>query len=228
MERFHPLVIVDDLGAPRVDAALAHHLRVRRVRDGDEVVLSNGRGAVVPAIVRVRQGSIAFEVGGCPRQLEAPTPPVGVATFLPSRERLAWEIQKLTEVGADEIWLLAEPTDRRAGHGLSPAGMERLERIAREAAMQSERPFVPVLHPPCSVAELLDVCRGSVALLDPDGGELPESTTVLIAGPESGHVPVSTPIPRVRLATPILRTETAALIAAFVLVAKRADFVGLT
>lgn len=226
MERLHPLVIVETLDDLRIDAELAHHLRVRRVRDGDRLFLSDGQGAIQPVVVRVKGRAIECVALEEIRRIAPPTPRVEVATFLPSHERLAWEIQKLTEVGVDEIWLLSEPTDRRGGQGLSPAGFARLERIAREAAMQSERPFVPVLHPPCRVAEFLARTRASVALLDPAGEELPQVTTSLIVGPESGEVPGSEDLPRVRLATGLLRIETAAIIAAFILIAKRAGFRG--
>lgn len=222
MERLHPLVILESLEDLRVDPGLAHHLRVRRVRNGDRLVLCDGQGAVQAVTVRARGEGFEFAPLEEIRRLPRPAPPVQVATFLPSHERLAWEIHKLTEVGVDEIWLLSEPTDRRGGQGLSRSGLARLERIAREASMQSERSFVPVLHPPCRVSEFLARTDGNVAVLDPAGGELPDGTTALIVGPESGHVPVPPELPRVRLPTGLLRIETAAIIAAFILVAKRA------
>ena len=223
-------VFVADISAPQLNDDDQHHLaRVLRLRDGETVSTSDGRGAWCSC--EWRDG--ALHAAGEVRREQTPSHRVAVA-FVPVKgDRPEWAVQKLTEIGVDDIIVLA-PTRRavvRWGDA-SPSNdnkhMRKLAKVAREAAMQSRRVWLPTITGPVSLAE---VCaRAGAAVADPSGVLLTATTThsagsassapsLVIIGPEGGfdddEIPSS--VPRVSLGDTILRAETATLVAATLL-----------
>ncbi|MGC8480370.1 MAG: RsmE family RNA methyltransferase, partial [Acidimicrobiales bacterium] len=175
---------------------------------------------------RRRGGLLSLRLVG-ERFYEAPpTIPVRIATFLPSLDRLSILLAKVTEVGADEIFLIVDRQDRRGGE---PAGsLERWRRTVTEAASQSKRAYVPTIHEPMPFEAFLDAHRKDAFLCDPAGqvvvGEVRsagEVRSIAVIGPEAGLSPVEIGLPTARLPGNILRIETAAIIAAALLVVGR-------
>jgi 16S rRNA (uracil1498-N3)-methyltransferase len=129
-------------------------------------------------------------------------------------------VQKLTELGASELIFLhcARSSVRWDGERAAKQ-LARMTRIAREAAMQSRRVWLPVLRGPVSFGEVV-VVPGSV-LLDPDGPQAfgRTSGTMLIVGPEGGFQPdeISAAALRCHLGDTVLRVETAAIAAVSVM-----------
>jgi 16S rRNA (uracil1498-N3)-methyltransferase len=215
-----PLAFVEDIDDPALGDEDRHHLeRALRLRPGDEVSASDGRGGWRPC----RLG-----VGGDLRPLAdvvvvpAPEPPITVAFAVTKGERPELAVQKLTELGVDVIVPFAArhsvvrwDGDREERH------LARLRRVAREAAMQSRRvhlPRVADLTDFAGVAALPGACRA-------DRGGAPPSLdhpTVLI-GPEGGWAPeeAGADLPVVGLGAQVLRAETAALAAGALLAALR-------
>ncbi|EKP94961.1 RsmE family RNA methyltransferase [Thermaerobacter subterraneus] len=156
---FVPHVFVDRELAPGAAAPLAaddaHHLlRVLRRRPGDPVV------AVTPA-GRRWLGRLA---PGSPPQLEAreelpsSEPPVAVTLGqgLPKGPKMEEVIRHGTEVGvARFVPVLAARSVSRPGEAGAAQRVQRWQRIAREAARQSQRSAVPQVEPPCSLDGLL-------------------------------------------------------------------------
>lgn len=219
---------VEDLKTPQLCDADAHHLtRVRRVRDGDTILLGNGEGAIGRFRIGLRRGKKSNEVAslvpdGDLHLVPPPATRLGVASFLPSTERLAYLIQKVTEVGIDDIYLLSDPSDRRAGAQLSEAQVERLGRISREAASQSKRAFLPHMHPVTSLADFVTTHGECLAICDGAGGSPTLERSIWVIGPESGLIDeVFGSLPRYRLAQDTLRVETAAVVAGSIMVALR-------
>ena len=223
-------VFVADISAPQLNDDDQHHLaRVLRLRDGETVSASDGRGAWRSC--EWRDG--ALHAAGEVRREQTPSHRVAVA-FVPVKgDRPEWAVQKLTEIGVDDIIVLA-PTRRavvRWGDA-SPSNdnkhIRKLAKVAREAAMQSRRVWLPTITGPVSLAE---VCaRAGAAVADPSGVLLTATTThsagsassapsLVIIGPEGGfdddEIPSS--VPRVSLGDTILRAETATLVAATLL-----------
>ncbi|WP_298337300.1 RsmE family RNA methyltransferase [Ferrimicrobium sp.] len=226
MERLHPFIIVDDLSTLVVSRQLAHHLvSVRRLRNGDHLFAGDGHGRFRAVAIEAIQDHARLvplsDISIVPRE----EPDIGIAMFLPSSERLSWAVQKLTETGIDRIHLLSDVHDRRGGAQLSPAHLERLERVAREAAQQSERLWLPAIDPPIPAHEYFARAGQGVAILDPAGGPLPKGVTTLVVGPESGAIVAPDSIPRVSLGLPILRIETAAVAGSILLATLRASLV---
>lgn len=216
-------VFVADLTDPVLDDADRHHLaRVLRLRDGEEVSASDGVGGVVRCrFVGGRLEAIADVV------LVARTEPPITVAFAPVKgDRPEWAVQKLTEVGVDRIVALRcdrsvvrWDDDRATGH------LQRWARVAREAAMQSRRAWLPEI---VGVVEPGSFRGRSGAARADQGGDPPEETidTVLV-GPEGGWSPEEREgLPAVQLAGPVLRSETAAVAAGILLCGLRGGLIG--
>lgn len=211
-------VVVDDLANPSLDDTDAHHLfRVLRLRDGDVVTATDGRGSWRECRVRGRDsiapvGELVVE---SPRAL-----PIGVAFVPVKAEKPETTIRQLVEVGVDEIFVIA-PT-KRAVAGARDRLNDRAERIVREACMQSRRVFLPAVHLGVPLADV--VALSGAALADPNGSAPTAADRLLVVGPEGGFDDgeVSESIPRVCIGPAVLRAETAALVAGARLVALHA------
>ncbi len=158
-------------------------------------------------------------------QEAAPPHRVGVAMYLPRGDRLPFALAKLTEVGVDDIYPLVGATDRRSGKGPSVAGTARMERIVREAAVQSERLWLPRLHEVARVEEFVKDHVAEIAVCAKGGAGVVESKHIWMIGPESGQIPDVDDLVQVTLGETILRMETAAVVAGALLVAIRAGIV---
>lgn len=217
-------VFVDDLAGPvlALDPADRHHLfRALRLRAGEAVSATDGRGGWRPCVV-TPAGEVA--AAGDVVEVPAPAPPVTIGLAVPKGDRLEWAVQKLTEVGADRIVLLA------AARGVvrwdaerAARQVERLRVVARQAAMQSRRLTVPVVDGPCPVAAL----AATSVLAEPGGPPPSLAQPTVLVGPEGGWAPdeLAAGGATVGLGPTVLRTETAAVVAATLLVALRSGVV---
>ncbi|MCB0971077.1 MAG: 16S rRNA (uracil(1498)-N(3))-methyltransferase [Acidimicrobiales bacterium] len=218
-----PLAYVDDLDAPRLDDEEHHHLaRVRRLRAGDALVLSDGRGGWRPACFAGTEPEPTGEV-----QHEArPTPELAVAFALVKGAKPELVVQKLTELGIEQIVpFVAERSVVRWDRSKVAAAQVRLTKVARGAAAQSRRAFLPVVEPVADFASV--AARPGAGLADRDGAPPSLDLPLLLVGPEGGWSPAErdVPLPTVGLAPGVLRAETAAIVAASVLVALRSGVV---
>jgi 16S rRNA (uracil1498-N3)-methyltransferase len=211
-------VVVAALGAPELDAADAHHLvHSLRLRDGELVTITDGAGKWRPC--RFRRAGTRLEVDGPVGAVPAPDPLLTIGFAPVKGERAEWTVQKLTELGVDRIVPLhtARSVVRWDGSRATTA-VARLRRVAREAVMQSRRCWLP------HVGELgVPASFPDAALAEP-GGEPPSlARPTVLVGPEGGWAPeeVSAAAATVSLGGLVLRSETAALAAAAVLVALR-------
>lgn len=214
-------VVVADLSALDLDDADAHHLgRVLRLRDAEAVIATDGQGSWRRCLWRASARSGSLVADGDVHRDPAPDP---VEVWVPALHgaRSDWSVQKLTELGVDRIGLLATDRSQVAlGDGAGARLLERWRRVAREAACQSRRTRLPELAGPATLSE---VAAQGVARCDLLGGTLPEGTTGLAVGPEGGFSDAERAVvpEAVSLGGTVLRTETAALAAAVVLVAAR-------
>lgn len=219
-----PLVFVEDLGAPVLADDDHHHLaRSRRLRSGDPLIVADGSGWWR----RARFAGLEPELAGAPVAEPEPPFPVAVGFALVKGERPELVVQKLTELGVDRICpftaarsVVRWDADRQAG------AAARLDRVAREAAMQSRRARIPVVEPMSTFAALAaepGACRAD------RGGVAPSvDWPLVLVGPEGGwdDSERDAALPVVALGTGVLRAETAAITAGALLTALRAGLVG--
>jgi 16S rRNA (uracil1498-N3)-methyltransferase len=207
-------VFVESLAAPTLDAEDAHHLlRVQRLRDGEVVTVSDGRGGWRACVLAA--GELA---SAGPLQQTAPNlPSVTIAAAIPKGDRAEWMVQKLTEVGVDRIVLVdcARSVVRWSGERAARS-RERLFRVAREAAMQSRRTYLPVVEGPLPVVEVL--ARPGTVAAEPGAQPWPPmvGATTVVVGPEGGFTAAELAHAAgvVSLGETVLRVETAAVVAA--------------
>ncbi len=220
-----PLVFVDDLEAPVLRPDDQHHLhRVLRLRSGDAVVLGDGAGRWRPA----RFGATPEPVGAVERT-DADAPSIGVAFALTKGNKPELVVQKLTELGVDRIvpFRAARSVVHWDGERAAKA-TERLRAVARSAAMQCHRPWMPIV---ADVTDLAGLLTGPVVLADRVGDPLSLTHPIVLVGPEGGWAPeeraaaASAGAPLVTLGPHVLRAETAAVTVGAVLAALRAGVV---
>ena len=201
----------------------AHYLgTVMRCRPGDPVRLFNGRdGEWQARIAELRRGAARLVVEHCVRP-QADEPDLWLAFALLKRTATDLVVQKATELGAAAIWPVF--TGRTNAERVNQA---RLKSIAVEAAEQSQRLSVPVLHPPQTLARLLDAWprertlfaalerTDSPPIMAARGGK----PAALLVGPEGGFTAAELDALRrhplvvpVSLGPRILRAETAAIV----------------
>jgi 16S rRNA (uracil1498-N3)-methyltransferase len=236
LRRAAGFVYVDDLDAPQPSDDDTHHLlHVLRLRAGEVVIAADGAGSFVSCVIR--EGASGLRGRG---RADASTPDIlevsgvvqsfdqemskRVAFALPKGERAEWTVQKLTEIGiGDIVPLLTDRTVVRLSAAEALRRAERFRRIAREAGAQSRRLHLPVVAVPTTMEallETLDPADGEIAIAEPGGGPLTSAIATVLVGPEGGWSERELEVipNRISLGSGVLRTETAALVAATLLV----------
>jgi len=215
-------VFVDDITQPSLtEDDFAHLSKSLRLRDGETVSTSDGNGSWRLCVWRNTQ---LLEVVSDVETQQRLDPQLAVAVSPVKGDRTDLAVEKMTEIGVDEIIVLA-PVRRsvvRWDERKFAQNIDRLSRIARGAAMQSRRLYVSRVVGPVTLAELLK--RPDVAVADPVGTTDVAAVHTIVIGPEGGFDPdeYTTDTPCVSLGASILRAETAAIVAATLMVAHRA------
>jgi 16S rRNA (uracil1498-N3)-methyltransferase len=155
---------------------------------------------------------------------------VTVGFALSKGDRPQWATQKLTEVGVDHIRpIVTARTVVRWDADRAARNQARLARVAREAAMQARRAWLPVVEPAVPLAEAVQAAaRLSPVALAQRGGRAPSlQWPAVLVGPEGGWAPeeLGSGLPTVGLGPGLLRVETAAVAAGILLCALRAGVV---
>ncbi|HSB87434.1 MAG TPA: RsmE family RNA methyltransferase [Ilumatobacteraceae bacterium] len=208
-------VFVDSLSAPKLEPADDHHLRrVLRIRPSDLVTVSDGAGVWVTARLEADGLQLDSDAVSEPRPARSV-----VLSAIPKGERVEWMVQKLTELGVTAIGFVdCARSVVRWDPERATRQLVRLRRIAREAAMQSRRVWLPEVD---HVGSFVDAAkRACAALADPDGARrIDADVDTIVIGPEGGFTPDELAIvaKRVALSANVLRIETAAVAAAAML-----------
>jgi 16S rRNA (uracil1498-N3)-methyltransferase len=215
-------VFVSDVEVPQLTPEDRRHLeRVLRLRTGDALTVSDGAGRW-----RACRFGPTVEPDGEVEVDVAPAPAITVAFALTKGARPEWTVQKLTEVGVDRMvpFVAARSVVRWDGDRAA-RNVERLRRIARGAAMQSHRTFLPTVE---ELTGFGDVAGRPGAALAAAGGDPPDlARPCLLVGPEGGwsDEEAARPLARVALGPTVLRAETAAVAGAVLLAGLRTGLI---
>ena len=211
-------------GPASLTGDVAHHLaRVLRVREGETIRVGDGRGRTALATVSgVQKQLVAIELGEISE--EPPLEPTLTLAFaVPKPSRADWLVEHATEIGVQHFQPLW--TERSRPQGLRA---ERWRKVARAAAGQCARAWLPEVHEPIELARLLAAPPpGERLLADTDGATLElapgAAAATLLIGPEGGfstaerQAAAESGFATVTFGAHILRTETAALAGAAIL-----------
>lgn len=227
MQRVAAHLFVADLERPEIADDDRHHVeRVLRLRAGEAVSVSDGRGGWRACSFRVGGG---LEPTGEVERDPGPEPTLAVGFALVKGERPEWIVQKLTECGVDRIVpFVADRSVVQWDGAKAERNAERLARVAREAAMQSRRRWLPEVAPVQPFAALADMEDAGWVRADFDGEPPTLAAPRILVGPEGGWsdgersaVPAA-----VGLGPTVLRTETAAIAVGVLLAGLRSGVVG--
>ncbi|WP_225727137.1 MULTISPECIES: 16S rRNA (uracil(1498)-N(3))-methyltransferase [unclassified Nocardia] len=176
-----------------------HAATVRRIRVGEPITLSDGRGLLATSEV-VATAKDRLDLRVLDRVVAQPvSPSVTVVQALPKSDRSELAVELMTEAGADRI--VPWQASRCVSNWESKArkGVEKWRLAARSAARQSRRAYIPDvlgLHATRDVMAMVRdlVGRGGIAVALHESGaarftELPfdkVAEILLIVGPEGG------------------------------------------
>lgn len=216
-------------GPVELDAAQVKHARVLRLREGDRVILFDGRGKEADAILIAVDESSARCEAEAPRDVVSSGPRVVLCQCLPKGGKLEDIVRACTELNVAAIHLVAsERSVPRLDADRIGKRLDRLERVAVEAARQSGRSDVPDILAPASLEEVLARAPGDaakIAFAPEQAVSLSEAIAPaanaawVLVGPEGGLSPAELERAReggfatVALGATILRVETAAPVA---------------
>lgn len=202
-----------------------HCLKVLRMRQGDELWFTDGKGLMCRA--NLAQADAAACTAFIVERRLAPKPILGslhmVVAPTKNMDRFEWFLEKATECGVSEITPLICAQSER-----SVVKPERLQKILISAMKQSQQAYLPRLNPamsfksfmqnPVPEAAFIAHCvegqkqslrqsyqagQDAMVLIGPEGDFSPEEIRQAL---ERGFLPIS-------LGNNRLRTETAALVA---------------
>jgi 16S rRNA (uracil1498-N3)-methyltransferase len=225
-----------------LDGSEGHHAAaVRRVAVGERVRVVDGCGLCVDGeVVSVRRDEVTIAVQARVHE-PAPQPRLVVVQALAKGDRGERAVEAMTEVGVDEIvpWAASRSiTQWRDGKSV-----DRWRAKAREAAKQARRSWVPVVTDPQSTSEVVArltaaalkiVCHeGATTPLS--GASLPATGDVfVVVGPEGGLTDdelaafEAAGASAYNLGPSVLRTSTAGVVAAAVLLSRSARWMAPT
>lgn len=222
--RFH----VEDLSHPtlHITGEPAHHaLKVLRLEVGAPVVLFNANGIEADGrIIATTRDSLEIEIIAR-REIALPIAQLTIACAVPKGDRADWLVEKCAELGVTRlIPLICERSQVRPGEGK----IDRWRRKAVEAARQSRQSHAMSLESPKTLAESLTSAAPGASIYfgnpDPANPALHEvlagsadKQALIIVGPEGGLTADELALIAhsggrgIRLASSILRIETAAV-----------------
>jgi 16S rRNA (uracil1498-N3)-methyltransferase len=231
------------------DQTHRHFHRVLRLRSGQLVTATDGSGSwCVTRVPTNFADSGALEVDGEVVRTARPDPWIGIGVALPKGDKPELVVQKLSELGVDEIVFFAgDNSVAKWDESKVRKNFERLRLVSIEAIQQSRGVFLPAIRWVPTLAELVQseeqgveqgveqgftgtpVASSSTVFRADVGGSEPElaERQVVVIGPEGGWSPAERELGRsVSLASTVLRAETAAVVAAAFWVGMRSGHVG--
>jgi 16S rRNA (uracil1498-N3)-methyltransferase len=211
-----------------------HAATVKRIRAGEQVVLTDGGGRSARCVVLdAGKGSLTVRVESVDH-VDRPLPHVTVVQAIPKGDRGELAVEMLTEIGVDRIVPWAASRSVAVWRGERAAkSLAKWRVAARTAAKQARRSWLP------EVAELADTADVVALLADADlavvlheAAQVPLAalsldgvgSVVVVVGPEGGisddELAAFGSADVVRLGSSVLRTSTAGVAAVAALLSR--------
>lgn len=206
-----------------LDARIAQHVRVLRMREGEAITLFDGTGGEVPAtLTQIGKRDVLATTSA---HLAIEREMLRSITLYPSliaNDRFDWLVQKATELGVAAI----QPTFSERSQRIPGDVEKRSEHwrgVAIAACEQCGRNQIPKIHAPVTLSDALAaIGTQSLILLDAEGAadkslSTTTSSCAVFIGPEGGFSPSELDVlrkrcdHRLRLSPTVLRAETAAI-----------------
>jgi 16S rRNA (uracil1498-N3)-methyltransferase len=202
----------------------AHYLcNVLRFKENQHVNFTDGQGKLVEGqIATIAKNKCGIQINQVYFFDKFPSPSIAIA-FTKNAARMEWFLEKATEIGVEQIFPLLTHRSERTHFKL-----ERWQNILISAMCQSKQVFLPELHEPITLTDLLenekrlgfliahcmdgekqsiiknkDITKASLILIGPEGDFTEEELSLCL---QANAQPVS-------LGSTRLRTETAGIVA---------------
>ncbi|HZL50587.1 MAG TPA: 16S rRNA (uracil(1498)-N(3))-methyltransferase [Terracidiphilus sp.] len=223
----------DEATASITGAQAAHMTRVLRAQPGMEADVVAGGHVFHAEVVAVSSDEVRFNLVA---EVQAdPALPVTLVVAVYTFDHMEWAIEKATELGVAALApVIAQRTEKHLAQAAEKRA-ERWRRIAHEAAQQSRRSDVPVIHNPTPLATRVRAAAETTRIVlaeqertttlrrlieeavEAAGEEMPALEIAI--GPEGGWAPAEEALfdangwRAATLGPRILRAETAAIAA---------------
>jgi len=221
-------VVVGDVVT--VEGDEAHHaVAVRRLRVGEQVVLTDGTGVSVQGPVESTGKRVFSLTVESVAAVEPASPEIVVVQAIPKGERGELAVEVLTEIGVARVvpWAAARSVAVWKGERAAKS-LAKWRATAREAAKQARRSWFPEVSELASTADVVAlVSDASLAVVLHEAATTPFADVdvpatgriVVVVGPEGGLTDeevaafVAAGAVSVRLGAEVLRTSTAGVAA---------------
>ncbi len=202
-----------------------HCVRVLRLKSGDRVSLTDGKGNLSEAIIQSADSkNLSLQIINTINEYQKRNYRLHIA-MAPTKniDRFEWFLEKATEIGIDEISpIVTDHSERRK------IRTDRLDKIIVAAMKQSVKAYKPILNPIISFNDFMKKHHNETELfiahchekekLDLKNSYHPGKHTIVMVGPEgdfSGHEikrALNTNFKPVTMGASRLRTETAGIV----------------
>jgi len=229
-----------------IDKEQTHHIeKVLRLKNGDYLELFDGAGnEYICRIHGNRNGLILAEIEKHYFRANQPAAQVVLAQGIAKGEKMDYVIQKAVEIGVYAIIpFVSERTVVILNEQKARQKVSRWQNIAREACKQSGRNVIPEIKPIVKLPQLMNYVQDKRAVMLYEGEKniglrdilikykdsLNVQSLTVMVGPEGGFSPAETELAQnnnvilAGLGSRILRTETAGLVAASIILYAAGD-----
>jgi 16S rRNA (uracil1498-N3)-methyltransferase len=207
-----------------------HIVQVLRMQNGELLQLTNGKGNLFTAeiIDNNRKRCVVKIIKTTSNQRPGTNITIAIS-LVKNSNRFEWFLEKATEIGIQEIIpLICTRTEKQHFRH------ERMQGILISAMLQSQQTFLPVLHEPIKLNEVVSKANNGlrfIAHCENENNKLqltaqlinPSTSKLILIGPEGDftkeeiHFALQNNFIPVALGNTRLRTETAGMVAAALL-----------
>ena len=140
-----------NIQAIELDEDASRHIQVLRMREGEKLKVTNGIGQTAEGTITSSHKKHSIVQIDSFQSVEQPVPRLTIAiSLVKNATRFEWFLEKATELGTAEIIpVLCERTERQKFRH------DRMIGICKSAMLQSLQAWLPVLHEPKSVDDVI-------------------------------------------------------------------------